>query len=626
MSKKTSFASLTLASLTFAVVSLTLCAAHDPLRAQQPARRGGVRLVTREVPLGRAHPGELKDTRTLSPDRRHIAFVAKVPGGERVVFDGAAGKVYPMIANDPLSEAGTGSPITFSPDGRRYVYVAHLAPAGAQARGPRAVVVDGKEGAPFDYVWSGAPHFSADGRRFAHTAERGGKHYAVVDGVESKAFDRVWQPAFSKDGARASFSAERGGRRLIVVDGVEFDADDADGPTLSHGAPARGPRVVEQEGKKVVVWGDRRSKPFDEVSNLALSAAGGRVTFEGKRDGREFAVVDGAESKPYEEVAGIYVSPDGGRVLFVARHGEGASVVVDGKEGEKYNYVEIEYPSPFSPDGRRYAYKATRETGADSREHFVVADGRAGKPYDLVDHVAFAPDGRLLYLAYRLSEQKTIFVVDGEEVASYDNTPGYGLFRFSPDGKRLFFRLNKLGEGKETLVLDGRAFSYDEIKTAEFGPGGQRFVFKARRGRGWVMVVDGEESEVYEADGGRAGEVEWGGKGELAFSPDGGRVAYVARKGGKDFVMLDGAAGARYDDIANLAFTPDGRHVVHTARRAGKSLVVASGVEGREYDGFVTAGKHEKEGKLSVAGDGTLSILARRGTEFLRVEIEIAGG
>jgi hypothetical protein len=40
----------------------------------------------------------------------------------------------------------------------------------------------------------------------------------------------------------------------------------------------------------------------------------------------------------------------------------------------------------------------------------------------------------------------------------------------------------------------------------------------------------------------------------------------------------------------------------------------------------VTAAKHEKEGKLSVAGDGTLSILARRGTEFLRVEIEIAGG
>ncbi|HEX7174108.1 MAG TPA: hypothetical protein VF240_02325, partial [Pyrinomonadaceae bacterium] len=182
----------------------------------------------------------------------------------------------------------------------------------------------------------------------------------------------------------------------------------------------------------------------------------------------------------------------------------------------------------------------------------------------------------------------------------------------------------KLGEGKEALVLDGRAFAYDEIKNAEFGPGGRRFIFKARRAQGWVMVLDGVESETYEADGGAPGEVEWSSEGELTFSRDGGRVAYVARKGGKDFVVVDGVAGARYDDIANLAFTPDGRHVVHTARRGGKSLVVVDGVEGREYDGFVPAQKHEKEGKLGVEGERKLSIIATRGAELLLVEIEIA--
>jgi hypothetical protein len=88
-------------------------------------------------------------------------------------------------------------------------------------------------------------------------------------------------------------------------------------------------------------------------------------------------------------------------------------------------------------------------------------------------------------------------------------------------------------------------------------------------------------------------------------------------------VILDGAAGAAYDSIANLDFTPDGRHVVYTARRKGKSLVVVDGVEGREYDAFIPAREHEREGRLNVEGPAALSILARRGSELLRVEIEI---
>ncbi len=101
-------------------------------------------------------------------------------------------------------------------------------------------------------------------------------------------------------------------------------------------------------------------------------------------------------------------------------------------------------------------------------------------------------------------------------------------------------------------------------------------------------------------------------------------MAYVGRKGGKEFVVLDGAApGAAYDSVANLDFTPDGRHVVYTARRAGKSVVVVDGVESRVYDAFLPAREHEREGTLNVEGNTSLSILARRGPELLRVEIEI---
>ncbi|MET0647289.1 MAG: hypothetical protein ABW208_11755 [Pyrinomonadaceae bacterium] len=608
-------------------VVAALCFVCAELRAGA-AGRAGVRLVTREVALGRVHAGELKRTRTTSPDRRRVAFVAKVVGGEAAYVDGRAGKTYPAVASDPLSEAGTGSPFTFSRDGQRVAYVAHL----AAGRGPRRVVVDGVEGPVFDYVWTGGLHFSADGKHFAYTAERGGKRFAVADNVESGPYERVSQPAFRdfKDrGAVVAFDAVRDGRELFVVNGQEFAADDLRGRELFYGEDAARPREVVRGGKHFVVWEGKEVGPFDEQIGTSLHAApragGWFVAFEGRRGGKEIAVVDGVESKPYDYVGTIHTSPGGARTFYPARVGEESFVVVDGKEGPKYDHVDVSYESPFNADGSRYAYAAAR--GVSDRKYFVVADGKEGKPYDYVSHVAFTPDGaHLLYLASDTARQKTYLVRDGEEVAGFDNLPDHGGFRFSADGRRMFFRLRKNANERETVVVDGRAFSYDEIKDVEFSPDGRRFVLKAQRGRGWVMVVDGAESELYEPDGGAGGEVGWSRDGRLAFSKEGGRVAYVGRKGGKEFVVLDGAAGAAYDSIANLDFTPDGRHVVYTARRRGKSLVVVDGVEGREYDAFLPAREHEREGHLNVEGPAALSILARRGSELLRVEIEIVEG
>lgn len=621
---------LTFVLVVLSVASAALCIISAPLRVE--ARRPTLRLVTREVALGRVHAGELKRTRAVSPDRRHVAFVAKVEGGEAAYVDGVAGKTYPAVASDPLSEAGPGSPFTFSRDGRRVAYVAHL--SNAAARGPRRVVVDGVEGPSFDYVWSGGLDFSEDGKHFAYTAERGGKRFAVVDGVESAPYERVSQPAFRnyKDrGFVVAFDAVRDGKQLLVVNGQEFAADDPKGRELFFGEDATRPREVVRGGKHFIMWEGKEVGPFDDEIGTFLHSeprAGGLfVVFEGQRGGKQIAVLDGVEGKPYDYVGPIHVSPGGAHSLYPARLGEESFIVFDGKEGPKYSNVEISYSlSPFSPDGRRYAYGASREVGADSQKFLVVADGKEGKLYDYVANVTFTPDGtHLLYVAYDRARGKSFLVRDGEEVAAYDNLPDTSGIRFAPGGKRMYFRLRKEEGGKDGVVVDGRAYYYDDIKDVEFTPGGRHSIFKAQRGRGWVMVVDGAESELYEPDGER-GEVGWSRDGRLAFSKEGGRVAYVGRKGGKEFVVLDGAAGASYDTVANLDFTPDGRHIVYTARRAGKSLVVVDGVEGREYDAFLPAGEYEHDGSLNVEGATALSILARRGSELLRVEIEIAEG
>jgi Tol biopolymer transport system component len=598
------------------------------------ARRAGVRLVTREVTLGRAPAGGSKGAPWVSPDHRHVAFVAKVEGGEAAYVDGVAGKTYPAIASDPLSEAGRGCPFTFSRDGRRVAYVVNLSNA-ASARGPRRVVVDGIEGPVFDYVWSGGLDFSDDGKHFAYTAERGGKGFAVVDGVESGPYERVNAPAFRdyKDrGFVVAFNAARDGRQLFVVNGQEFAADDPRGRELFFGEDAARPQEIVRDGKHFVIWEGKEVGPFDDEIGTFLHteprAGGGQVvTFEGKRGEKQIAVIDGVIGKPYDYVGEIYVSPGGAHTLYPARRGDNeAFIVFDGKEGPKYSNAEIEGfdAKPFSPDGRHYAYTASREVGTDSKKFLVIADGKEGRLYDYVADVTYTPDGaHLLYVAYDRARGKSLLVRDGNEVATYDNLPDSSGIHFSPDGKRMYFRLRKEEGGREGLVVDGRAFYYDDIKDAEFSPDGRRFVFKAQRGRGWVMVLDGAESEAYEPDGER-GEVGWSRGGRLTFSREGGRVAYVGRKSGREFVVLDGAiVGAPYDAVANLNFTPDGRHIVYTARRAGKSLVVLDGVEGREYDAFLPASQYEHDGTLNIEGAAALSILARRGSELLRVEIEV---
>ena len=624
--------------LTFVLVvlaaapSAAICVVRAPARAE--AGRAGVRLVTREVSLGRAAAGELKGTRAVSPDGRHVAFVAKVEGGEAAYVDGAAGKTYPAVASDPLSEAGPGSPFTFSRDGRRVAYVANLS-TDARARGPRRVVADGGEGPVFDYVWSGGLHFSDDGKHLAYTAERGGKRFVVVDGAEYGPYERVTTPAFRDHGDGGgfvvAFDAARDGRQLFVVSGREFPADDPKGRALFFGEEPARPREVVREGKHFVAWGGKEFGPFDErigtFLHTAPRAGGPLVVFEGQRGGKQITVVDGVEGRPYDYVGEIHISPGAEHTLYAARRGEDSFVVLDGGEGPKYSNVDIDYGSkPFSPDGRHYAYAASRGDEGDGQE-FVVADGKEGRPYYRVTSLTYTPDGaHLLYLAYDRARARTFLVRDGEEVAAYEQMPDPGGIRFGPDGRRAYFRLQKGPGGKEAVVVDGRAYLYDDIKDVEFSPDGRRLVLKAQRGRGWVMVVDGVESELYEPDGEGRGEVGWSRGGRLAFSREGGRVAYVGRKGGKEFVVLDGAAGAPYDAVANLDFTPDGRHVVYTARRAGKSLVVVDGAESGPYDAFPPARGHEREGRLNVEGDTSLSILARRGAELLRVEIEIDGG
>ena len=59
----------------------------------------------------------------------------------------------------------------------------------------------------------------------------------------------------------------------------------------------------------------------------------------------------------------------------------------------------------------------------------------------------------------------------------------------------------------------------------------------------------------------------------LAVSPNNKRVAYVAKRGGKLLVTVDGVEGKEYDGIwvGSLVFSPDSERVVYGAQQIGRA-------------------------------------------------------
>src|ERR1035437_570909 len=80
-----------------------------------------------------------------------------------------------------------------------------------------------------------------------------------------------------------------------------------------------------------------------------------------------------------------------------------------------------------------------------------------------------------------------------------------------------------------------------------------------RGGSEWVMVVNQKEGPAFEAIT------------AATFAPAGHRLAYVARRGGQQFVVVDSSVSPGYLNVmANqLWFSADGQHVGYLAQTAG---------------------------------------------------------
>ena len=403
---------------------------------------------------------------------------------------------------------------------------------------------------------------SPDGNRVAILSRNADAKYSVsLDGQEGKPYEWIVAASltFSADSKRLGYVVQQGGKMFTVVDGKE-------------------------------------GAQYHEIPNsdIMFAPAGGRYAYfaRTKAGAKAVLVIDEQPSKEFDQIGNVAFSPDGKRVAYGIAVGNKQSFVVDEKVGGEKEYERVAGNTfTWSPDSKRYAYVAVRDTDpsedGQNLKVLVVTDGKEGKLYDQIARPQFTPDSKsLLYVCLQSNKTATpptakgILVTDEKEGKPYDLLVSESL-RISPDSKRIaFIAADKaVSPDKVFYVIDGtQSALYDNlVKNAfHFSPDSKRIAFQAVRAKGAAFIINGIEGKEYT---------------EIVaaqFSPDSNRFAYLARKeGGKSVAVIDGTEGPLFDGVASLTFSTDGKRMAYLGSREGKSFAIVDGIQGKDYLGGV---------------------------------------
>jgi S1-C subfamily serine protease/WD40 repeat protein len=575
-----------------------------------------------------------------SSDYRHLAYVFQHEGKQAVALDGVPG---------PLCDWVMGKP-AFSPGGEHLGYVAGNI---VERKLVWNAILDGAQGPAFDGMRtlpSGATVlFSPDGKHAAYVAVKPLKTASGWPRTRVRSLD-AGEPVTG-----SGFVVSQDGYLLTCAHVLE-DAAIVD-VTLG-GKPHRA-RVAKTEPKLDVALLKIDAKdltplplstvgaeigidvrafgfPLTHEVGARLSVTRGTVSSEIERQGKKYLQIDAA------------INPGNSGGPLVTEQGEVIGIVNAKLTGERVSNVAFAIPieqvrkllashrvaltnrvgSPpqsgaalvrrLSPAVGLVSVTTRRQLfdAGPIGKPFVVVDGVAHKPGEgySIPNLRFAPDGKLMYVSQVRANNRSAecLVIDGEAGPPFDRvyadaSQGTNGLVFSRDGKRLAYVAEERFH-KCFVILDGvKQAAYDNITGLTFSPDGRHFAYFARthqeRKDEWVAVVDGQPGPVYD-DLGHAWPVgAW--PCAPAFSADGRHLAYGARRGDKQFLVVDGKEGKEYELPINQrgilplpTFSPDGSRLayyVQYSANAGKGprlpgsakdcwRVVVDDKEGEEFD------------------------------------------
>ena len=294
--------------------------------------------------------------------------------------------------------------VAFSPDGKL------LATASAGDTARLVAVADGRELARITHDEGvTAVAFSPDGKLLATASEdKTARLVAVADGRELARIthDFPTAVAFSPDGKLLATASLTKARIVAVADGRELARVTHDG----------------------TVWAVAFS-PDGKL--LATASADGTARLVAVADGRELARITHDDG-----VTAVAFSPDG-KLLATASADDTARLVAvaDGRELARITHMtsSTRWRSARTASSSPPRAMTTRRGWWRWR----TAASSPASPSDVVNAVAFSPDGKLLATASEDNTARIVAVADGRERARVTHDDTVRAVAFSPDGKFL---------------------------------------------------------------------------------------------------------------------------------------------------------------------------------------------
>jgi hypothetical protein len=375
--------------------------------------------------------------------------------------------------------------------------------------------------------------------------------------------------------------------------------------------------TVEKNNKFYVVHNNNRGKDYASVGKVALSSSGRRIAYGALADGKWRMVVDGKEGRRYDVLLSPLFSPDGQHVAYQANEGEKWYMIVDNtpNEGTTASYTTPE----FSSDSTLIAYVEAAASNSEMR--LIVSDLTFGKQsvkrsigdllfttnrdktriaaaqvvnskiriidfsfakpdvvhegplYDVIEKLTFGDDGvSVCYCA--LKGRTRLLVLDNrEELLPKGLLPQLPVVR--PDKKGVGVLLtsqNRCFLHQSFYNSTEKGKKYDEAADLAYSKDARLYVYAARKGENWFVVVNGKEGPAFD-------------RVVLpVFSPDGKRLVYRARKDGKRFLVVADTAGKTikqhpaYEQVFQPVFTADGKSVVYGVKDGNKLICKVEGI------------------------------------------------
>lgn len=422
----------------------------------------------------------------------------------------------------------------------------------------------------FGKVHTGAKEmlFAADGRHLVYVAKKKNDRWvAVLNGQESAEYPWILASTLiiSAQNAKIAFVVQEGNEMRLVRDGKEgprykeitrpaFSRDGAHLAYVARKSPG---------AKAVVILDDKELGEFTNPRNLLFSPDGSRLAFGiDPAEGKRAWVIDGQMGPAYDSLGPLGFSPDSRHWGHMGQRGIEQVMVIDGKESAAYRLAN---GLMFSPDSKRTAFGAERRTADGKKQVLAVIDGKEMPPFDMIDLPVFSPDSQRVSYVGIVNRLHMLVVHE-------------------PDGK----------------TTEGRP--HDRCGDAIFSADSKHIVYRAVDEQHWRLIVGEKESKAYDRVG------------HFIISPDGSRLAFAAKKGTEEYMVLN---GQELPGAGNITMSPDGRFIAHADDEGLKSVVLVNGTRGKEFNGFLRGSRWVFD------GNDKLLLFAGRDMEILHIEVKI---